>query len=102
MSLKKRSSAKTTPKASKTALAAKLSLETYFTSPHFFGVDTATPVQRAKCRLIEGLPLGELANDPSVVEMCGGVVPSTCHRATEVLDISAIRIGKSLFGATLI
>jgi hypothetical protein len=106
MYLKKRSSGKTakTPslKSKTSALAAQISLETYFTDSNFFAVETATPVQRAKCRLIEGLPLGELASDPSVIEMCGGTVPDYSVRATEVLDISAVRIGKSLFGASLI
>lgn len=88
--------------APKTALASKISLETYFTHPLFFGVTTATPVQRAKCRIVSGEPLGDLANDPNVLEMCGGRVPDFQVRAKEVLDISAIRIGKSLFAAALI
>ena len=37
------------------------SLEELFTSPDYFGVDTATPLQRALCRIAEGRPLGELA-----------------------------------------
>lgn len=86
----------------KTDLASKISLETYFTNPNFFGVDTAVPVQRAKCRIVTGEPLGELATDPNVLEMCGGKVPDFSERPREVLDISAIRIGKSLFAACLI
>ncbi len=78
------------------------SLETYFSHPKLFGVPAA-PVQRAKCRLFEGLPLGELANDPAVQEMLGnGGAPWPSWRPVEVLDISAIRIGKSLFGAAFI
>lgn len=51
---------------------------------------------------MSGLPVGDLANDPSVLEMCGGKVPDLGVRPREVLDISAIRIGKSLFAAALI
>lgn len=80
----------------------KISLETYFTSPDFFGVTSAVPVQRAKCRIVSGLPVGDLASDPSVLEMCGGKVPDFQGSPREVLDISAIRIGKSLFAACLI
>lgn len=103
MSLKRRSvtRAKGTP-SKVSSLSSQVSLETYFTSPHFFGVTTATDVQRAKCRIVEGLPLGDLADRPDVLEMCGGTVPSCTERTSEMLDISAIRIGKSLFAATLI
>ena len=38
------------------------SLEELFTSPDYFGIDTATPLQRAICRICDGVPLGELAN----------------------------------------
>lgn len=86
----------------KTSLASKISLETYFTHPAFFGVTTATPVQRAKCRIVAGESVGELATDPTVLEMCGGCVPAFHARPREILDISAIRIGKSLFAAALI
>jgi hypothetical protein len=60
-------------------------------------------VQRAKCRLVEGSPLGELADNPDVIEMMGGRErPPLGVRPFEVLDISATRIGKSLFAACLI
>ncbi len=78
-------------------------LETILTSPKYFGLTTATPVQRAKCRIVQGLPLGDLASDPDVREMVGGnvlLLPSA--RPAEVLDVSAIRVAKSLFGAALI
>jgi len=100
MRSKKPSASKKT--APKTSLASEISLETYFTHPSFFGVTTATAVQRAKCRIVSGLPVGDLANDPSVIEMCGGTIPSLAERPREILDISAIRIGKSLFAAALI
>jgi hypothetical protein len=80
----------------------QISLETFFTSPDFFGVTSAVAVQRAKCRIVTGLPVGDLASDPSVLEMCGGTIPDFEGSPREVLDISAIRIGKSLFAACLI
>ncbi len=62
-----------------------------------------TNVQRAKCRLVEGSPLGGLADDPDVIAMMGGTErPPEGVRPSEVLDISATRIGKSLFAACLI
>ncbi len=79
-----------------------LSLETIFTHEKLFGVTTATAVQRAKCRIVTGLPLGELATRPDVLDMCGGKVPNPTETPREFLDISAIRIGKSLFAAALI
>lgn len=90
------------PTGLKTSLASRISLETYLTHPDFFGLTSAVPVQRAKCRIVEGLPLGDLANDPTVLEMCGGKVPDFHARPREVLDISAIRIGKSLFAGAFI
>lgn len=100
MHLSKRSLPKSKAKAQTTP--SKLSLETILTHPDLFGLTTATPVQRAKCRIIEGLPLGDLANDPNVIEMCGGTIPVLDGRPYELLDISAIRIGKSLFAAAVI
>lgn len=72
-------------------------LEVILTSPEYFGLVEATPVQRARCRAIEGLPLGDLTNDVNVVEMFGGELPSA--RPAEVVDISAIRVAKTLGGA---
>lgn len=100
--MKQPSATKTRTTPQKTTLASKISLETYFTNPAFFGVDSAVPVQRAKCRIVTGEPLGALALDPTVLEMCGGKAPDFPERPREVLDISAIRIGKSLFAACLI
>lgn len=92
-----------TPAAKATNSApSKVRLETYLSDPNFFGLTTMVPVQRAKCRIVSGEPLEELALDPNVLEMCGGKVPEFHARPREVLDISAIRIGKSLFAGALI
>ena len=79
-----------------------MKLETLLTSPRFFGLTTATPVQRAKCRIFDGAPLGDLAEHPDVLDMLGGEYPAGSAPPREVLDISASRVGKSLFGAALI
>lgn len=78
------------------------SLEAILTSPAFFGLATATPVQRAKCRIIDGRPLDDLATHPDVREMIGcdaSALPNV--RPLEVIDVSATRVGKTLFGAAL-
>lgn len=80
----------------------RVRLETYLSDPNFFGLTTIVPVQRAKCRIVSGEPLDELAADPDVLEMCGGKAPDFHERPREVLDISAIRIGKSLFAGAFI
>jgi hypothetical protein len=77
-----------------------LSLEHILTSPDFFGLTTATPVQRAKARIVGGTPLGMLVEHPDVVEMLGcdphELPPGP---PDEVIDVSATRVGKTLFGA---
>lgn len=73
--------------------------------PQGFAVTTATPLQRAICRLIDGQPLGDLANHPHVLEALG--LPATAtfdgltDRPKEFLILSGIRTGKSLFTACL-
>lgn len=47
------------------------SLEDLVTSPDGFGLVTATPLQRAICRLVEGRPLGDLLDHPDVLEALG-------------------------------
>jgi hypothetical protein len=46
--------------------------EYLLTSPDAFGVETATPAQRAICRILDGVPLGELAEHPDVLALVGG------------------------------
>lgn len=89
----------------KTSLASKISLETYLTDPAFFGLTTATPVQRAKCRIISGKPLGDLAKNEDVIKFLGGIEALSSlpkKPPLEFLDISASRVAKSQFAATLI
>ena len=74
-------------------------LETLLTSPLGFRLETATPVQRAVCRAIEGRPLDDLASDPNVIAAFGGVeavasLPTV--RPQEVYYVAGIRGAKSL------
>lgn len=86
-------------KAAEQPTAAPPTLETLLTSPLGFRLETATPVQRAVCRAIEGRPLAELADDPSVIAAFGGVeavasLPNV--RPQEVYYVAGIRGAKSL------
>jgi hypothetical protein len=86
-------------------VAEPLHLETVFTSPRFFGLTTATPCQRAFCRICEGLALGELASCDDVREAVGGsdalaILAPGSFRPREFDLLAAIRSAKSLFVAS--
>jgi hypothetical protein len=76
--------------------------ELLLTMPAGFGVATASPVQRARCRIGDGLPLGDLASHPDVVAMCGGpaalaALPSEQGIAPKTLaDVSSVRSCKTM------
>jgi hypothetical protein len=77
-------------------------LETLLCDAEWFGLTTASPVQRAICRVIDGRPLLELAEDQDVIAAFGGpeavaMLPRT--RCAELLLLAAIRCGKSLLCA---
>jgi hypothetical protein len=80
-----------------------VSLETILTSPKFFGLETASPVQRAICRAADGRELGELADHPDVIEAFGGpdaVAALPRGERPDRVDVySGIRTGKSLLAA---
>lgn len=77
-----------------------VSLETMLTGEDYFGLTTASKLQRACCRIIDGEPLGELANDPDILESMGGAVSARPGgKPLEVDILSAIRAGKSLIAA---
>jgi hypothetical protein len=81
-------------------------LETLFTDPRYWGVETATPVQRAACRIIDGRPLGELANDADVRWMVGGddalaILAPGGPAPKQISIYGAVRIGKSDLAACL-
>lgn len=77
----------------------RLPLETVLTHPDLFALVKATPVQRAVCRCSDGLPLGELWDDPAVREAFGGVAPEPGRVPKRLYFLAAIRGGKSLFAA---
>lgn len=82
-------------------------LEQLLTHPQAFGLVTATKVQRAVCRVIDGLPLGVLAQDEAVIRSFGGpdairrLAAMVGTRPREVLILSGVRGGKSLLCAVL-
>jgi hypothetical protein len=79
-----------------------ITTEGLLTSRSGFGIATATPCQRAACRIIDGRPLGELATDPNVVAFVGGAealsrLPSEQERSVaEVVFLAAIRSAKTI------
>lgn len=99
-----------------------LTLEHLLCDPEYFGLVTASPVQRALCRAADGLPLGTLTEDPDVIASFGGppidgrvsretgrgldnqagrkaiaLLPRS--RPSKLVLCSGIRGGKSLFSA---
>jgi len=79
------------------------SLERMLTDPRAFGLVNASNVQRAICRAMDGLPLGELATDPDVIAVFGGerAIASlpVGERPKEFVLLCGIRAGKSLISA---
>jgi hypothetical protein len=81
---------------------AKLTLERLLTSPDCFGMVTASDIQRAFCRVADGLPLGALANSPTVRAALGDVGPEGLGAAPlELYLISGSRVGKTRKAAAL-
>jgi hypothetical protein len=79
-----------------------ITTEALLTSPAGFGLTEATAVQRARCRIGDGLPLDDLRTHPDVISMVGGAeaierLPSEHGVAPEVLvDLSSIRSAKTM------
>lgn len=82
-----------------TKAAAYETFEELFTSPDGFGIKTASPLQLAICRVIDGQPLGDVWDDPDVREAMADALPT--QSPEEILIISGIRSGKSLIAAAL-
>src|SRR5688572_7554866 len=76
----------------------RLTVEGLVTHPAFFGLTTATPVQRAIYRVSDGLPLGDLWLDPDVREAFGDARPPEAPPSTFAV-FSAIRGAKSVAAA---
>jgi hypothetical protein len=77
--------------------------EELVTSPDGFGLTTATPLQRAVCRLAQGKPLGNLLEHPDVLEALGisspDEFPALDGPPLDFFLIAAIRSAKSTFAA---
>jgi hypothetical protein len=76
------------------------SLELLLTSPLGFGLTTATPLQRALCRVLDGTPLEELAAHEHVTTAMGDM-RGWQGRPFEAVVLSGTRVGKSLTAAAL-
>lgn len=74
-------------------------LEDVLVSPHGFGVTTATPLQRAICRLVDGQPLGDLKGHPHVKKAIGNIEQIEGHRPKKVALCAGIRTFKSMLAA---
>jgi hypothetical protein len=79
-------------------------LEELLTRIDGFGLTTASPVQRAICRILDGRSLVELAEHPDVIEALGGRAAVEAYQANqitpvELLLLAGIRSGKSLIVA---
>lgn len=78
-----------------------ITLEQLLTRPAGFGLVSASPLQRAICRIADGLPLAELAAAPSVRAAIGNVDAVPASLPAELGVLSGIRTGKSLLAAAL-
>ncbi len=87
-------------------LAALVPLELLLCDRAAFGLTTASPLQRAICRIADGRPLAELAREKTVIDALGGPLAiselaTLRERPREVAILSGIRVGKSLIAAAL-
>lgn len=81
----------------------RISLERLLVSKSAFALP-ASPLQRAICRVADGLPLGDLATHPHVISAFGGesaVAALPLSLPLELYLLAGIRSGKSLMAACL-
>lgn len=76
-----------------------VTLERLLTSRWGFGLENATPLQRAICRIADGLPLGGLAGHADVVQSIGAI--DFAGRPKELTILSGTRTAKSMIAAAL-
>lgn len=84
-------------------------VETLFTSAEYFGVTTATPLQRAVCRIVDGRPLGDAAEDAHVELALSSWKDPTrkvnprapIARPKQMVYLAGTRCGKTRFAASL-
>lgn len=73
--------------------------EYLFTSPECFGVVNATPLQRAIARAIDGRPLEDLWDLPTVRRAFGNEKPPEGVTPAKIVIVASIWSGKTLFAA---
>lgn len=78
------------------AIALRTDLEAIVTFREGLGLVTATPLQRAICRVATGEPLDELAEHPHVLEAVGRVDLLWPRQPREVYLLGPSRTGKSM------
>lgn len=76
--------------------ALRSNLEAIVTFPQGLGLTTATPLQRGICRIATGVPLGELAEHPDVLEAVGRVDLLWGEQPRELYLLAPSRTGKSM------
>lgn len=90
-----------TPVAAIRQWVADATLEEILTHAEFFGLTTASPVQRAVCRIADGLSLGALRDDANVQKAVGNVEALPSRPPKELTWVSGIRVAKSLLAAAI-
>lgn len=75
------------------------SLEWKLTDALAFGLTTASPLQRAVCRIADGRELEDLAAHPTVIRALGDVHGLPHEKPREMFLLSGIRTAKSLTAA---
>lgn len=75
------------------------SLEDLVTSSEGFNIVTATPLQRAICRVADGKALGDLAKHPDVLAAMGDCYTLVGFKPAMILILAGIRTFKSVFAA---
>jgi hypothetical protein len=77
------------------------SLEDLLTSVDGFGLHNATPLQRAICRIVEGVPLDDLLSHPHITQCVGDYRDCNGQRPKRVDIVSGVRTGKSLIAGVV-
>jgi hypothetical protein len=80
-------------------LALRENLEAIVTFHNGLGLTTATPLQRAICRIADGTPLGDLATHPDVLEAVGLVDLLWPGQPDELTVLGPSRTAKSTIAA---
>lgn len=87
------------PTAVVTRSVAQSALEWKLTDRNAFNLVTASPLQRAICRVADGVALGTLSSIDTVRAAFGSVDELPAERPKEVFILSGIRTAKSLIAA---